>query len=165
MSNSEEQYIWTQIDLRLIFNPDISVDSFPGIREPDPSRTYDISQVYNSGEEHFIHCENDLNLKILKALRECLSEMEPVYALDWQHACYWFFPHVEFEANNPDAWSVPVIPNGDYYIFVTADLRLGIFGHPWAKTISVWGQKFLNVLQKDTPILFQHIIRKNGLAV
>jgi len=60
-----------------------------------------------------------------------------LYALDWQHPCYWLYPHASFDADDEDAWLVPVLPNGDYYIFLAEDFSFGSFGHPWEMTITI----------------------------
>jgi hypothetical protein len=34
---------------------------------------------------------------------------------------------------------VEVFPDGDYYIFLTEDMSVGRFGHPWRQTLCIFG--------------------------
>ena len=43
-------------------------------------------------------------------------------------------------------WPVPVFPNGDYYIFARPDFSTGTFGHPWEKTLCVFGSELVQTL-------------------
>jgi len=36
-------------------------------------------------------------------------------------------------------WVIPILPNGDYYIFLTKDFRNVWFGHAWEETITLIG--------------------------
>jgi hypothetical protein len=155
MLDDHETDVWRDID-----------DTFgwwPGLRLPQPSVRYDIRTVYDDADR-FADLEIDLNLKTLAALQESTSTDEHVYAMDWQHPCYLFRPHQPFEAAvavsaidpTPDTWQVPVLPNGDYYIFLATDFRFGIFGHPREHTISLFGDVLLNALAQHPPLLFAH---------
>jgi hypothetical protein len=43
-------------------------------------------------------------------------------------------------------WPVPVFPHGDYYIFLEEGMTMGTFGHPWEKTLCVFGQDLIDAL-------------------
>lgn len=36
-------------------------------------------------------------------------------------------------------WRIPVYPNGDYHIFARDGFDEGTFGHPWERTLCVYG--------------------------
>jgi hypothetical protein len=109
--------------------------------------------------------ERDLNAKTLGALQRCLRPEQFVYALDWQHTCYYLYPHKFAEANELEAWRVPVLPNGDYYIFLAEDFRFGLFCHPWEQTICVFGKELLDAFTVNMPEIFSKIVRKNGKQI
>ena len=85
--------------------------------------------------------------------------------LDWQHPCYLFEPHGEFSFNSEDDWPVPAIPNGDYHIFLSRGMDLGVFGHPWEQTMCVFGQSLLEAFTSDPPELFTKRVRVGGRTV
>jgi hypothetical protein len=101
----------------------------------------------------------DMFLKCFKAL---VCEDEWIYALDWQHPSYKFYPHLPFSLNKFGEWPIPILPNGDYYIFLQRAFNFGVFGHPWEETICVFGEKLLSLLGRNRPLLFSDIIRENG---
>ncbi|MEU7556478.1 DUF2716 domain-containing protein [Streptomyces sp. NPDC044571] len=51
-------------------------------------------------------------------------------------------------------------PNGDYYLHVTQDLRLGTFGHPWEQTLTVWGSSLLTAVQAELSDLLGEPVRR-----
>lgn len=56
---------------------------------------------------------------------------------------------VVVEAGDPEAVRAGTYPNGDYYLHLTHDLRLGTFGHPWEQTLTVWGSSLLTAVQAE----------------
>ncbi len=155
---------WNFLD-KIRFRPSTNPQDWPGINEPFPSATYAIGHIYSLGIDQVTTLENDLNQKTLKALQKCTHSSERLYVLDWQHPCYWLYPHREFDSEKLEAWAIPVFPNGDYYIFLAEDFRFGIFGHPWEMTICVYGEPLLNAFSQHQPLLFTQTIRKNGQVV
>ncbi len=158
--SKEDDTAWNFMDQTLQFQP--SVQHRPGIVEPIPSLTYDIGHIYTVNETQARLLEDDLNQKTLAALQVCTGPDERLYALDWQHTCYWFYPHRPFDADKAEAWGVPVLPNGDYYIFLAEDFRFGIFGHPWEQTMCIFGQPLLDAYSRSRPLLFTRIVRADG---
>lgn len=70
------------------------------------------------------------------------------YALDWQHECYDFDPRETMDRNEFDEWIVPVLPNGDYSIFLSKDFNNVWFGHPWEQTITLIGNDIVEQAQR-----------------
>jgi hypothetical protein len=60
---------------------------------------------------------------------------------------------------------VPVFPDGVYTLFLAADARFGIFGHPWEMTVCVFGQELLDAFGPDLPELFRKLVRRDGVRV
>jgi hypothetical protein len=105
LTEFEHNDVWDRFYSAFDFQPSIQPINWPGICEPLPSETYKIGHIYGNSEAQ--HLEEDLNLSALKAFRSCVGMHEPLYALDWQHSCYWFRPHLLGE-NDP--WGVPSLP-------------------------------------------------------
>jgi hypothetical protein len=156
---------WQYLSADLAFRPSVSSEHWPSIHEPYPSITYAIGHIFNADGAEATRLEEDLAQKTLAAFRRCTYAHQWLYALDWQHACYRFYPHQPFLAHNLEAWSVSVLPNGDYSIFLAQDFSFGIFGHPWEKTMCVFGQGLLDAFAQDQPLLFTRIVRRNALPV
>lgn len=123
-------------------------------KTPSPSVTCDISGIYLRSHVEFAALEADLTTKAFRALRSCTRPGERLYALDWQHPCYVFDPHHTGATADHESWPVPVLPNGDHYIFLAPDLRFGLIGNCVEQTICVFGQPLLDLLAGDPPRVF-----------
>lgn len=161
LTDGESRAVWDRFYAEFNFRPSVYPKDWPGIREPAPSITYSISVIYKALSRPKA-LERDLNAKTLAALRRCVGPEQSLYVLDWQHICYTFYPHEFSDADELKAWKVPVLPNGDYYIFLAGDFRFGLFGHPWEQTICVFGQVLLDAFALDMPLIFTEIVRENG---
>lgn len=153
LSRSEYDAVWDGFEEKFDFKPTVHFNQFPSIEEPVGSVTYQFEYPSAENEETDV---NDVNQKSLIAFQTLISQNEAIYALDWQHDCYWFYPHLPFTD-----WRIPIFPNGDYSIFLAKDFSFGIFAHPWEQTFCVWGNKLLADLQRNKPFLFEKIIRQN----
>jgi len=156
LSASEEDVAWERV---------ASAFGFPqrtAIRAPTPSRTWPIAHAFGDQRDHL---EEDLDIKVLAAFRRCLRPDHKLYALDWQHPCYWFWPHRFTEAATWEAWKVPVLPDGDYYIFLAEDLAFGLFGHPWEQALCAFGDALLDALAVDPPLLLANSARWGDASI
>lgn len=149
LPQSEYDSVWDNFEERFDFKPTVNPNQFPSIKEPVGSITYRFDYPV---EPEII---DDLESKTLSAFLSVVSVSDALYVLDWQHDCYWFRPYVSFRE-----WAIPVLPNGDYYIFLAKDFSFGIFGHPWEQTFCVWGNKLLAQFQRNKPFLFEKVIRQ-----
>jgi hypothetical protein len=153
-SRDEYNAIWDRFEDAFDFSPSIYHSKFPSIKEPIGSITYQFEYPSAENEEKAI---TDVNLQSLRAFQKLVSRNESIYALDWQHDSYWFYPHLPF-----NKWEIPVFPDGDYSIFLARDFSFGIFAHPWEQSFCIWGDKLLVELERNKPILFETIIRQNS---
>lgn len=161
LSAHDYNRVWDRFDEVFAFRPSVSPDDWPSFREPFPSVTWritDLLAAFNtwSGPEAAPY-----NLALLAALKACVPPDEPVYALDWQHAAYDFFPHRLSHADDVANWCIPALPSGEYHIFVTGDHRLGSLGHPWEQTVCVFGRGFLDDYRELTPLRPEWIVRRH----
>lgn len=122
-------------------------------RTPTPSATWDIAPVYLRGQAFQEQVEADLTAKALAALRACTRPGEELLALDLNHPCYFFEPHAGSDAA-PDPWPVPVLPDGDHYIFLARDFRFGIVGNCVDMTMCVFGPELLAEFDASRPLAF-----------
>ena len=92
----------------------------------------------------------DLALSLFVSI---LKPGQRLYALNWQHDCYDFDPRLEMDRDEFDEWIIPVLPNGDYHIFVTKDFQNVWFGHPWEMTITLIGCHLLKQVKTQSVII------------
>ena len=134
---------WALFNRRFDFRPKFS--SSPAITEPRPSVTFDLSPIFASGHTQFAAATDAVNNLTLLAMVRVLEPDASLLVLDWQHETYRLWPHRL--ARQPDAqWPTEVFPNGDYYIFLTEDMSMGTFGHPWEQTLCVFGEPLVSNL-------------------
>jgi len=76
---------------------------------------------------------------------------------------YKFYPHIPFQLNEENEWPVPMLPDGFYYAFLEKHFNFGVFGHPWEQTICVFGESLLIQVDKQKPVLFNTLLRTNGI--
>ncbi len=127
-SEPEHDDIWARFRERFAFRPDTR--EFPGITEPANSATWYVGDAGDTAVDRFLDT-------IYKGLRESVVDGEELYWLDWHHAGYRFDPARVGGAGPRRPGSA--FPGGDYHSYLTRDLRLGTFGHPWEATICVFG--------------------------
>ena len=163
LARAEHDTVWDRFCEQFKFRPSIHPECWPGIHEPMPSMTFDISSFYGRRDADLLNC--DLKVKLLAALRHCLRPPARLYALDWQHPCYWFDPFGRIDVDALGLWPVPLLPDGDYYIFLAEDFSFGIFGHPWEQTMCIFGQTLVEAVEAGRPRLFARPVRKDGLPV
>ncbi|AXY09311.1 MULTISPECIES: DUF2716 domain-containing protein [Bacillus] len=155
-TDKEDDRIWNKLYSELEFSP--SVSTFPSFKVPSPFITYNISHYF--GESVDLDVYDDLEDKALQVFKENTASNEYIMALDWQHECYWVNPHLEFERNEFDEWIIPIFPNGDYYFFIQKDFNWGYLGHPWEKSITIFGKGLIESFERNKPEMFQNILRQ-----
>ena len=162
LPDADERAVWDLFDEQFGFRPSVDPAEWPGIREPTPSVTYDISAVV-AGQG--VAAGADPNADLFTAFKACVPPGARLYALDWQHTCYTFNPFGRVEFSEVYEGMIPVVPNGDYSIFLADDLSFGAFGHPWEQTVCIFGQPMLSAIERDRPKSLGRVIRRNGEAV
>ncbi len=162
LGECEYRKIWDDFYGRFSFSPSIDPHAWPSINEPVPSVTYSIAKAFDRGETDFVFVQSDLHAKVVAAFCELISESEFLYALDWQHTCYRFYPHGDIPNSGDGTWVIPVLPDGDYSIFLAKDTSFGTFGHPWEQTICVFGQRLLDAFERHRPRIFSVEVRRDG---
>jgi hypothetical protein len=105
-----------------------------------------------------------VNLAVLTALRRVIAHDSELCVMDWQHPCYLFHPHAEFEVTKCSAWPVQVFPDGDYYIFLHPELDFGTFGHPWERTLCLFGKPLIDAFDPTSVPWLGPAVRIDGVA-
>lgn len=143
--------LWDRFDDAFSFNPTAWRERQPVIEEPAGSVTFDLERARDTWAVHAI------NALVVWALAQVQPDQErPLLVLDWQHPAYRFWPHRSVLYGDESAFPFQVFPfpDGDYYSFVTDDLRQGTFGHPWEPSLCVWGEHLVPILR---PVLIPFV--------
>jgi len=132
---NQEEYdkVWDKFYELFHFRPSISI--FPAITTDRPQLKFAIKNCFSQNFPLGKLEEYALNL-----FTSISKPGDRFYALDWQHECYDFDPREKMDKDEFDEWIIPVLPNGDYYIFLTKDFNNIWFGHPWEQTITLIGE-------------------------
>ncbi|GGM57613.1 hypothetical protein GCM10012275_30980 [Longimycelium tulufanense] len=147
---------WDWVDAQLAFRPSMDERDWPGFAEPKPSVTWDLAEPQPSGGAAR---DLDVNLLGLVALRECVEPDEWVYALSWPSQSYRFWPH---RMSSGDLWALPVFPDGEYCVFLTQSFECGALGHPWEKTLCVFGEPLVDAFERYTVEILGTVLRRDG---
>lgn len=156
LSNREYENVWNKIYEDFNFEP--STSEFPSFQVPQPFITYDISDYFGYSED--LDAYDDLEDKALIVFQDNTAKEEYLLALDWQHECFWINPHLEFPKDEFGEWTIPIFPNGDYYFFIQKDFRWGYLGHPWERSITVFGADLIAAFEKHRPRMFKKVLRQ-----
>ena len=142
LTQAEYDDVWDRFVNVFAFKPSVHSADWPSFDPPGRFITWSVS------------AEATLDDFALAAFRRSLPPGQRMFALDWQHTCWSFDPHAAFER-----WEVPVVPNGDYYLFLSPQLEWGWLGHPWEESICIFGEPMLNIALAQPPAPFTTIIR------
>ncbi|SDZ32770.1 DUF2716 domain-containing protein [Herbiconiux ginsengi] len=137
---------WNAFDELYRFRPGVSPSTWPAIHEPAPSITFDLSTIPDGAPR--AAAARAINNEARRCFIWALAG-EPMVVLDWQHPTWSFSPTDEasnLEYDSPFSHYPAVFPDGDYYAFLTTDLREGTFGHPWERTLCVMGDRLIRTL-------------------
>ncbi|HEY2043102.1 MAG TPA: DUF2716 domain-containing protein [Jatrophihabitans sp.] len=134
---------WAAFCEQFHFRPSTDPATWPAITEPVPSLTFDLGPVFDVGQAEFTRRVAAVNEAGFRSFAQCMGAGHRMIALDWQHPGYWYRPAEHaFDREAP----VPVFPNGDYYVHLREDFSGGTFGHPWERTLCVFGADFVETL-------------------
>ncbi|WP_339169663.1 DUF2716 domain-containing protein [Paenibacillus sp. FSL R5-0341] len=158
IDSSLDYQLWERVCKDFNFKPSIHKEEWPSFTPPSPFIVYNIAHLYGPNFEKLY---SDLETCITKAMIESSDEDDYLYVLDWQHESYLFNPRLDSPKNELNEWPIPLYPNGDYYFFIEKDFSWGYLGHPWEKSICIFGEELLRAIETNKPKLFNQELRRN----
>lgn len=108
---------------------------------PEPHISEDISQHYDDGFTEIYY--DNLHQQARWVFQKIVGQNNRIIALNWQHDCYSFNPHLPYEEDEFGEWLIPVFPNGDYIFFLTDDLQNGLFCDGIALRLTWFGKEMI----------------------
>lgn len=145
--------IWDRFDALFRFRPSIQV--FPAITEPTPSVTWRLGGA-----------DDDRFVETVQRAVTALAGEGSLLCLDWQHTSYRVWPRLvgpdNLDPPGAPGWPLSPYPDGDYHIYLAEDFRFGTFGHPWERTLCVFGADLLDRVEVDLHEIFGAPLRRDG---
>ncbi len=158
LPEAEYDTVWDRFRAEFAFRPSVDPAQWPAIKEPTDSVTWSLAAL----DEDPGHARLDqLVAAVRQGLTRCVAPQATLLALDWQHTSYRFSPH---HAGGPaqDRWPLSPYPDGDYYIYLSEDFRLGSFGHPWEQSLCLFGRDLLDVAAAEVDAVLGPPLRRSG---
>ncbi|MEV7558575.1 DUF2716 domain-containing protein [Streptomyces sp. NPDC089795] len=146
--------LWDRFYADFDFAP--SMRHRPAITEPSPSAVWDLHSHHRLVPD----LPAELDAIVRRGLLTATEPGEFVYWLDWQHDGYRYDPRRVGIPGRPPVPGLGTYPDGDYYLHLTDDMRLGTFGHPWEGTLTVWGAPLLSAVEADLTDLLGDPVRR-----
>lgn len=164
LSDEENERNWAIFRDRFGFTPGIDARSWPAIAEPIPSVVFDLGAAPAATPGAWAARVDAINAEALRCFVTDWNDDPNFVVLDWQHPGYTFDAEAHAAAKELAEWRVPVYPNGDYYIFSRDDFTEGTFGHPWERTLCVFGERMVEGLGRTLSAWLPRL-RVNGEQV
>lgn len=149
---------WDPFDAMFNFKPSFNETKLPAIREPAESLTLDLGPIFDAASNSFATDEAFINATALNSFARSFSRQEMAF-LDWQHQSYVYRP-ADLDLTDLNE-TIPVFPNGDYFVHAITDLSSGTFGHPWQQTLCIWGSPLVKTLGNELATWLP-IVRRGG---
>jgi len=157
LGQDEGDLLWERFADRFDFRPGMRSTTWPAIREPVPSVTYSLAPVF---EGDFAAGALAVARLILRVLRATTPPDQEVIFHDWVHPSARVDPARIDDVTDADDY----FPNGDYKVFLWDRQRLGVFGHPWERSLCGFGTEvvaaFKGLNQGELPTILRE--RRDG---
>ncbi|MFF3679705.1 DUF2716 domain-containing protein [Streptomyces sp. NPDC002120] len=148
--------LWDRFCAVFDFKP--STAHRPAITDPPSSAVWDLHSHHRLVPD----LPERLDAIVRRGLLTATEPGEFVYWLDWNHDGYRYDPRRTDVPGRPPRPGKGTYPDGDYYLHLTDDLRLGTFGHPWEQTLTIWGPKLLAAVEAEVTELLGTPIRRRA---
>ena len=152
---------WNRVDTELGFRPSVSEEKWPSFTEPLSSVTFNIGPLFERFDELFVDAEIALAVDFANSTQRLIEPGAEMIALDWQHPGYRFYPHRATPPTQSRSWPIPVLPNGDYFVFFAPDFSFGWLTHPCEQTVCVFGG-LVELMRPSFEALGLSIVRVGG---
>lgn len=93
---------------------------------PPPFHSWNVTELPHSPPEEYEIAEAAITMHALLSFQRCVSPIEDLLVLDWQHSCYRFNVHKGIQSAYRDYWARPILTSGDDSIFLEPSFRFGL---------------------------------------
>lgn len=158
---AEYQSVWDRFYAEFAFRPSVNPAKWPAIKEPANSVTWSLASL--DEDPGYVRLDR-LVAAVEQGLTACVEPEARLYALDWQHISFTFAPH-RVGGHGREPWPLSPYPDGDYYVYLSEDFRLGCFGHPWESSVCLFGQEFLEMVAAEVEDVLGPPLRRGGRSL
>lgn len=137
-------------------------NTFPAINEPESSETWDVNaaiQLWDCDRKMFDATENAFRRSFIGTLHH--AGHRDFYLLDPHHQC--FRMDLSTVDRNIESWPTTFLPVGAYRVFTDDSLQNGAFGHPWERTVVVFGRQLPAMLHTRSEWDEYRVVRRGGI--
>ncbi|MFI1213245.1 DUF2716 domain-containing protein [Streptomyces sp. NPDC020802] len=166
IGDRDHDALCAEFQARFAFKP--SYTYYPSIEEPPDSVTWHVGDVTDACHSYRLrrnvpddHRVARLQKAVERGLRACVRPGEQLYSVDWWHQGYRFDPARVGGSGGP-TWPGAACWEGDYYMLLTRDLRMGTFWHPWEESLCVFGAELLAEVEHDLTAILGTVMRRGG---
>jgi Protein of unknown function (DUF2716) len=161
LEHDAERQLWAEFADRYQFRAGTRPEAWPGIHEPTPSVTWDLSEVFTGND--FADGSRRVAQLLLELLTASTEWWESLVFHDWVHPSILFWPHRVDSLDGIPGWQTGgLFPNGDYTILLAWGDRFGVFGHPWEQSLCVFGAQAVDTLDRLDHGTLTQILREDG---
>jgi hypothetical protein len=148
VDDGDGEALWRRFAATFGFRAGTTAKDWPAIREPVPSVTYGLGPF--TGERMAAVAR-----LVADVLRAVTRPEETVVFHDWVHPSSRLLPHRLTDEG-------PLFPNGDYAIAVAEDLRFGVLGHPWERSLCFFGAAAVDAVDRLNRGTLTAVLRRDG---
>lgn len=154
LTSDEEKNVWKYVCKDLNFHPSISprfisLHTPSSFRLPEPYAVYDMRELISAYELSNDPIYDQFIIQLLESLiMNCMGTDDFVYALDWQHRCFKYFPMEASVPEDKKTFHPGYLPDGDYYFYLSQNFSWGYLTHPWQQGLYVYGEVMLSSLSE-----------------
>lgn len=166
IGDRDHDALCAEFQARFAFKP--SYTYYPAIEEPPDSVTWHVGDVTDACHSYRLlrNLPDDrgvarLQKAVERGLRACVRPGEQLYSVDWWHQGYRFDPARVGGSGRP-TWPGAACWEGDYYMLLTRDLRMGTFWHPWEESLCVFGAELLAEVEHNLTAILGTVMRRGG---
>jgi hypothetical protein len=174
-----EDSVWVELDWdagkmllhefidRYQFRLGVEPVDWPAIVEPTPSVAWDLGPIFAGDYPGGLHAGSyAVASLVLGTLQDCTEWWESVVFHDWAHPSSMFRPHKVDAPDEVPGWNVGgLFPNGDFTIFLGRDDAFGIIGHPWERSLCVYGERAVAAFTERNRNRLTTVLRRNGQRI
>jgi hypothetical protein len=159
-----ERVLWAEFAQRFQFRAGVNPKSWPAIVEPAPSGVWDLAPIFESeAVGGFAAGSRQVAALVLGTLQDCVEWPETVAFHDGVHPSLLFRPHTADRPEDVPGWDVGgLFPNGDYTILIGRDFAFGIVGHPWERSLCVFGEPAVAAFARRNRGILHTVLRRDG---
>ena len=126
--------------------------------------TWSVAPIFEDFGRRFIDCEIEIATALASAATSLVGAEGTLLALDWQHPGYRFAPGFATPPTRESSWPIPVLPDGDYYLYIAYDFSFGWLTHPWEQSVCAFGD-LLALMSPSIDALRLPVLRRGGESV